>query len=129
VAQDLLRMVTPPATVQTEPAEAPVPQVAATDLPKVDPNLLYGNWTATRDGGAKFSLVLDKENNFKWVYAEGNQPATQFEGKYTMEGNVLALERKDGGSLIAQVTPEADGKFNFRLVGAPKEDSGLTFVR
>ena len=43
--------------------------------------------------------------------------------------NVLALERKDGGSLVAEITPDSDGNFNFRMLGAPDEDQGLDFSK
>ena len=60
------------------------------------------------------------------VLPEATTPQ-EFSGTYTVEGDVLALERKDGGSLIGEVTPEGAKKFNFRLVGAPAEDKGLDF--
>ncbi len=46
-----------------------------------------------------------------------------------MEGNVLALERTGGGSLVAEITPAESGKFNFKMVGAPEDDQGLTFQK
>ena len=64
---------------------------------------------------------------FTWKFFSKQQPAQEFSGTYTVEGNVLALERKDGGSLIGEVTPGGAKKFNFRLVGAPPEDKGLDF--
>jgi hypothetical protein len=42
---------------------------------------------------------------------------------------VLALQRKNGGSLIAEVTPGGAGNFNFKLLGGPADDPGLTFNR
>jgi tetratricopeptide (TPR) repeat protein len=130
VAADLLRMVSPPPTLKVgDPAQPPVPAVAAAPARGIDPASLVGTWNATREGGESFSLVLDNDSNFKWNFAQGTNPPSQFVGKYTMEGNVLALERREGGSMIAQVTPDANGNFNFRLVGAPTSDAGLAFTR
>lgn len=130
VAADLLRMVSPPPTLKVaDPNQPPPEPVAAAPVKAVDPASLVGSWSAVREGGAIFSLVLDKDSNFKWNFAQGNNPGTQFAGKYSLEGNVLALERQDGGSMIAQVTPDVNGNFNFRLVGAPSEDAGLAFTR
>jgi hypothetical protein len=43
---------------------------------------------------------------------------------------VLILERKEGGGALAgTVTFDGDGKFNFRAVGGPPEDTGLDFSK
>lgn len=39
------------------------------------------------------------------------------------------LERKEGGSLIFEVTSGGEGKFNFKLLGTDDEDPGLDFSR
>ena len=44
-------------------------------------------------------------------------------------GNVMTLQRTDGGSLIASVNSDGAQKFNFKLQGAPKEDPGLNFSK
>ena len=54
---------------------------------------------------------------------------TWSDGKYSVEGNVIALERTGGGSLVAEVTGNDGMRFNFKMVGAPKEDPGLDFSR
>ena len=46
-----------------------------------------------------------------------------------VEANVLALEKKEGGSLIAEVKPMGEKAFNFKLVGGPPADKGLDFNR
>ena len=79
--------------------------------------------------GSKFDLTLTDDANFTWSFAPKNQAAQAFGGTYSVEGNVLALERKDGGSLIAVVTPGGGGKFNFKLLGAPGDDPGLDFSK
>jgi uncharacterized protein (TIGR03066 family) len=95
---------------------------------KVDPAMLVGTWSAARDDGAQFNLTLNKDGTFTWKFNQKNADQS-FDGKYTVEGNVLALERKDGGSLVATVTPDGDQKFNFKLLGAPPSDPGLNFAQ
>ena len=90
--------------------------------------MLVGTWKATRDDGSNFELILTKEATFTWKFSQ-KEIAQEFGGKYKLEGNVLALERKEGGSLIAVVTPNGETKFNFKMLGAPGEDPGLDFGR
>lgn len=137
VASELLNMISSPKSsqgaadvaqptsqpdIETQPAANP----AATP---VDPTMLVGTWKAGREDGSKFSLTLTPENTFSWTFSSKQAPAQEFSGTYTVEVNVLALERKDGGSLIGEVTPDGATMFNFRLVGAPSEDKGLDFGR
>ena len=88
-----------------------------------------GSWKAARADGSTFDLNLTNASTFNWSFAQKGQPAQAFGGTYTVEGNVLALERKDGGSLIAEVTPAGDSKFNFKMLGAPEDDKGLDFQK
>ena len=132
VAADMLKMVSPPPTGSPDaPAQPPAPlsppaptRGAATP---VDPTTLVGTWKAARADGSTFDLTLTNDANFTWRFAPKNQAAVEFGGTYTVEGNVLALERQGGGALIAEVTPHSRGKFNFKLVGAPDDDPGLNF--
>ena len=140
VAADVLRMVTKPAPNQPtdagqlptpQPPTEPTPNVASTAIPAVkliDPAMLLGVWNASRDDGSKFEMSLTKDAMFNWKFTQG-KTVQEFGGTYKVEGNVLALERKDGGSLVAGIVPDGDQKFNFKLLGAPKEDPGLNFSR
>lgn len=134
VAADVLKMVSAPQVDQpSETAQQPTPQppqdpIRPTAKP-IDPATLVGTWKAARADGSKFDLTLTSDAKFTWSFAQKNQAAQTFGGTYTVEGNVLALERKDGGSLIAEVTPDGNGKFNFQLLGAPEDDHGLDFSR
>ena len=73
-------------------------------------------------------MTLNSDATFNWKFTQ-KDTVQEFGGTYTVEGNVLALERKDGGSLIAGVVPNGEQKFNFKLLGAPKEDPGLNFSK
>lgn len=134
VAVDVLRMVTKPAADQpTDSGQQPTPnppgeaaRAATPEIKPIDAAMLVGTWHANRDDGSKFELTLTNAANFNWKFTQ-KETVQEFGGTYTVEGNVLALERKDGGSLIAGVVPNGEQKFNFKLLGAPQEDPGLNF--
>jgi tetratricopeptide (TPR) repeat protein len=144
VAADLLRMLQPKAVAQGSPggpspspmppAESarttPGPNAASTpDVKPVDPKTLVGTWKASRSDGSSFDLTLNDDQTFTWKFTAPKQPASELTGKYTVEQNVLALQQPEGGSLIGQVTPKGDGKFNFKMAGGPPEDPGLDFAQ
>lgn len=131
IAADVLRMVAAPVTKAT-PGAAPSPpsKELSTTIAETKPinlMLLFGSWQAARPNGSTFQLKLTDDAMFTWSFAAKDQKSQEFSGNYTLDKNILVLERKDGGSLIAQVTPDGNGKFNFKLVGAPGDDSGLDF--
>ena len=90
--------------------------------------MLIGTWQANRGEDSKFELTLKNDATFHWKFTQ-KKTVQEFGGTYTVEDNVLALERKDGGSLIAGLVPNGEQKFNFKLLGAPQEDPGLTFTK
>jgi hypothetical protein len=134
VAADMLKMVSAPPpgqpgeTAQQPPPQPPQEQTRTAAKP-VDPATLVGTWKAARPDSSKFNLTLTNDAKFTWGFAQKDQTPQEFGGTYSVEGNVLALERKDGGSLIAEVTPTGAAKFNFKLLGAPSDDPGLDFSR
>lgn len=140
VAADILRMVSKPEQpTATDGVQQPTPQPpeeaaknegkpADPTVPPLDPNKLHGKWNASRDDGSQFEMTIEPENKFHWKYTQKGV-VQEFDGTYTIDGNVIALERKDGGSLIAGIVPDGDNKFKFKLLGSPKEDPGLDFSR
>ena len=136
VAADMLRMVSKPPTEQpTDAGQPPTPQNPADAIPNpapavapIAPAMLVGTWQATRDDGSKFELIVTQDATFHWKFTQKGT-VQEFGGTYTVEGNVLALERKDGGSLIAGVVLDGDRKFSFKLLGGPQEDPGLVFIK
>ena len=109
------------------PATNPAATTPASNAPAIDAQALVGQWSAQREDGSTFDLALNANGTFQWQFAQKGQKVTTFTGKYTVNKNVLALERKEGGALIGEVTQGQDGRFNFRMVGAPAEDKGLDF--
>ena len=132
VAVDVLKMVSAPQaakpgeTVQ-QPSPQPPQDPARPAAKPVDPATLVGTWKASRPDGSKFNLTLTSEKTFVWSFTPKDQKPQEFGGTYSVDVNVLALERKDGGSLIAEVTPGGEAKFNFKMVGGPADDPGLDF--
>jgi tetratricopeptide (TPR) repeat protein len=135
VAVDLLRMLAPP---KAESAADPLTTASSTrpaDQPDevapkpIDPKTLVGKWASSRADGSEFKLDLTNDAKFTWSFTPKDQAAQEFGGTYKVEDNVIVLERKDGGSLIAEVSPVDAGKFNFRLFGAAEDDKGLDFSK
>ena len=134
VAVDMLKMVAPPdagqpGDIAQQSPPQPTQESVRPAAEPVNPAMLAGIWKAVRADGSAFSLTLTNENSFTWSFTPKDQAMQEFGGTYSVEGNVLALERKDGGSLIAEVTPRGDGQFNFKLLGAPGDDPGLEFSK
>lgn len=135
VAVDLLRMLVPPNgesaadPLTTAPSPLPADQPGEAAPKPIDPETLVGSWASARADGSAFRLNLTGDAKFIWSFTPKDQAAQEFGGTYTVEENVIVLEQKDGGSLIAEVTPVDAGKFNFRLLGAAEDDKGLEFSR
>ncbi len=130
VAADMLKMIAKPTA--EEQAKAPSPDASEPtqpEAPAIDPKSLVGAWHATRDDGSSFSLTLTDNAAFTWSFTQKGQAAQEFGGAYSIEDNVLALERKDGGSLIAEITAADASKFNFKMLGAADDDHGLNFSK
>ncbi len=136
VALDVLKLVSKPQTVTspqptlappTVPTPIPVPVIAPAAKP-IAPAMLVGTWLASRDDGSKFELALKNDASFHWKFTQ-KETMQGFGGTYQVDGNVLTLQRTDGGSLIATVVPDGEKKFNFKLQGGPQEDPGLNFSR
>jgi len=130
VSADLLKMMQAPEPGTAEEATPrPDQQSSRPAPPSIDPATLVGTWKASRADGSKFDLTLTNDAKFTWSFTPKGQAAQGFGGTYTVEANVLALERTNGGSLIAEITPGGAAKFNFKMLGAPADDPGLDFNR
>ena len=138
VAAAMLKMTSAQAgTVANDPTPIPVPEPPLAlpalsqrpAVPEIDATAMVGTWTAVREDGSQFTLTLTGEKTFRWSYQANNQPEQTFDGTYTYEENVLALERNGGGSLVADIKSADGAQFNFKMVGAPNEDPGLNFTK
>ncbi len=108
------------------------PELAVNQSPEiapVDKTLLPGKWSASREDGSRFSLVLTDEGTFVWKFSAPNHKSEELRGNYSVDGPVLILERKEGGALAGTASFTGDSQMNFKLVGAPPEDKGLDFAK
>jgi hypothetical protein len=51
------------------------------------------------------------------------------EGDFSYGNGMLTLLQPGGGTLVAQVAAQSDGRLRFRLVGGPPSEAGLDFRR
>jgi hypothetical protein len=121
VSAQLLELIESKDNVPTEQ-----PKTAASTA-KIDMSQLIGTWSATR-GKASFVMTLDKDKGFTWSYTEG-KTKQEAKGAFTVDGNTLAMEPDAGGVMLAEITAPQGGAFSFKVVGAPKSDTGLTFQK
>lgn len=106
---------------ETEPIDS-------ADIVEVDPNNLFGNWQSGRSNGPAISLELSEDGKFVWTVGEGSN-ATVLQGEFSLGGDKIALQPDEGSPMMGTVTDVTDGEFNFRVVGAPPGDKGLSFER
>ena len=88
-----------------------------------------GEWIAARPDGGKIGLSVKDDGSFSWSVEDKGGKKDACDGSFTLEDNVLMLERKAGGALMGRVTALADNKFLFKVVGSGDADPGLTFAK
>jgi tetratricopeptide (TPR) repeat protein len=131
----------PPAAataVAAQPGTEPVPNQAAgagaTDaagpsLPTGPvPAQLAGTWSASPAKDVTISLAMDPEEGFTWKVTERGQ-SRQFQGAATFDNDVLALSPPDQPPMVGTVAWKDDAHFQFKAIGAPPNDPGLTFSK
>jgi len=122
--KQLLLMVGGPEAIGASPtAESTIPASTV----KIPVDSVVGQWTATSQG-SRFTLDIAKDGNFTWTYAKGSQVQT-VKGVFALDGDTLALEPESGGTMLAQITPPANGAMKFAMLGAPPGDPGLAFTK
>jgi tetratricopeptide (TPR) repeat protein len=129
VAKELLQMAGGAA-----PAEGPAPtpgdgvdEPAARNVPRIAMSQLAGQWSATGADKTRFDLQLSEKGEFTWTYTAVGQKPESVRGVYAIDGDSLAMQPDTGGTLLAKITPPADGRFHFALVGGAEVDPGLDF--
>lgn len=110
----------PPAGAAPQPAKDPVKTIPAADV--------AGTWTASGAQGARFTMTLTADGKFTWTYTRGSH-REEVKGVFAIEQNVLALEPHNAAAMLSEITLGPDGKMKFNMIGAPKGDPGLEFVR
>jgi len=107
-----------------EPRENPKEEKA--DESKLD---ILGHWKAERPDGGTISLWIEKDGKFEWEVADKAGKKDKFGGNFTLEGQVLILERSSGGALMGKVKAISENEFSFRVIGGPVNDPGLVFKK
>jgi tetratricopeptide (TPR) repeat protein len=106
---------------------APIaPTQAAAPAPPVSADRLVGNWQAARPEGASIALDVAPDAAYHWRYTQ-NGKSQEFSGTYTMTDNLLILKNQGNPAMIGQITVLDANHFNFKMVGTPQSDVGLTF--
>ena len=132
VAIDLRQMLAstiPNASNPATPLEPSKSNVPKSNTSVFQSEALLGTWNASRDDNSKFVLTLEKDSRFRWSFTPQGQDTQSFEGTYLLESDVLSLNSNVGGTLVANLSERTAKEFNFKLIGAPKEDQGLTFKK
>ena len=123
-----MRQGSPTNSTPTLPATQQADVKPALNASLADPVALVGTWHASRSDGSKFEFNLLADKTYVWNF-QLQQRNESFSGTYRVEKAVLVLQRKEGGAMLGQVAFDGKDRFNFKLLGAPPEDTGLTFSR
>ena len=126
-----------PTEVAAQPTSQPTPPPGPENAPSAPadgptlptspvPAKLVGAWTASPAKDVTISLSLNQEKGFTWKVTDRGQ-SRQFQGEATFDNDVLALTPPDQPPMVGTVTWKDDGHFQFKAVGAPPSDPGLTF--
>jgi tetratricopeptide (TPR) repeat protein len=107
--------------------EAPKPAPAEEKLPDIKLDIV-GSWSAATPDGGSIGLSMKSDGKFEWTVQRGAKK-TSFGGTFTLDENVLMLERSAGGALTGRVEALANDKFRFKAIGGGDADPGLTFVK
>ena len=119
----------PPPTQPPRPvaADAVANPPATPDAPAVS---LAGTWTASPNPDTKITLALGDNGTFSWKVSQ-KSVTNELTGDTTFANGILTLAPKEGSGdpLVGKVKTGDDGTFNFKAVGAPPSDPGLTFSK
>ncbi len=100
-----------------------------TEIVEVDPSALFGTWISKRTKGPQIDLTLGADGKFTWTVKQAPRSSpTVMQGEFSLGGDKLVLQPNEGSPMMGTVSDVADGKFTFRIVGAPPGDKGLQFV-
>jgi tetratricopeptide (TPR) repeat protein len=113
-------------------AGAPEEKVEPKDPPPKPADIkldVTGDWTAPRPDGGSIGLSAKADGTFTWSVTEKGGKKESFGGTFSLEDNVMILERSAGGALMGRVTALAANKFQFKVLGGGDSDPGLTFAK
>src|SRR5262249_30002542 len=108
-------------------AVPPTPEPKEEKLPDIKLDIV-GSWVATTPDKTAIGLTIKQDGKFEWSVQKGAKK-NSFGGTFTLQDNVMMLERSTGGAMTGRVVALADDKFSFKMIGGGDQDPGLTFVK
>jgi hypothetical protein len=121
-----------PASEPAAPPNAGVGATPAAEGPSLPtspvPGKFVGSWTASPAKNVSITITLDQNKGFTWKVADRGR-SRQFQGEATFDNDTLALTPPDQPPMVGTVTWQGDAHFQFKAVGAPPNDPGLTFSK
>ncbi len=106
-----------------------VAQLPQVDPSQIDDQFLLGNWTATRNDGSRFQLILRNDGAYSWTYIPNGGGRQHLTGAFSVSDGMLILQQDGQPAMVGQIYPLAGNRFVFKLVGGDQYDPGLTFER
>ncbi len=109
------------------PGETPEPSPSPATAPASKEGTLAGTWKATPVKQTAINLNVRDDGNFTWK-ASVNGKSQDIAGNWSLAGGILTLAQSgDGSALVGNVTWQDATHWNFRALGAPANDPGLSF--
>jgi tetratricopeptide (TPR) repeat protein len=122
VTAQLIKLLSPP-------GETPEPAPTSPTAAAVKEGKIAGTWRATPAKQTSINLSVQEDGTFSWR-ANVNGKAQDISGNWSLAGGILTLAQAgEGSALVGNVTWQNESRFNFRALGAPGNDPGLTFSR
>jgi tetratricopeptide (TPR) repeat protein len=125
LSAQLIRQFAKPGSASDASKTAAAP--ATTQAP-VEAGKLPGKWAARPTNDTVIQLELADDAAFTWsVDSKGH--VQRINGQWSLANDMLTLAQSgQGGALVGRVTWQAANRWNFRVIGAGPEDSGLSFT-
>jgi tetratricopeptide (TPR) repeat protein len=104
---------------------------ALSQAPPFDASKLTGDWAGQGSQNSKVALSIKDGGAYTWNVTSPGKPAIVIAGAATVADGLLTLADKSSkmGPLTGQVAWRDDSHFNFKVMGAPPDDPGITFAR
>lgn len=110
------------------PGESAEPASSATSVPTGKEGKISGKWQAVPAKQTTIDLSLRDDGNFTWNASVNGKPQ-EIAGNWSLAGGILTLAQSGQGSaLVGKVAWKDENQWNFRALGAPGDDPGLTFT-
>jgi hypothetical protein len=106
----------------TDPS-APAPAASTIAL-----NSVVGDWNASPNPDTSIALSLKDDSTFLWKVTMKGTPKI-LSGTFSLGNDVLTLVPSSGDPLVGRVALSSPTAMNFKAMGGPPSDPGLSFTR